>query len=87
MIGYYYYLTKIRPYFTQTEKTDYTLIIFSLLTVLVFGFFGIRPLATATLKAYRPLPEGERYQQHQPQRQRGDDGRWLRLQPAAPGFD
>ena len=62
MIGYYYYLTKIRPYFTQTEKTDYTLIIFSLLTVLVFGFFGIRPLATKTLKAYAQLREGERYE-------------------------
>ncbi|KRT67779.1 MAG: hypothetical protein XU08_C0001G0189 [candidate division WWE3 bacterium CSP1-7] len=62
MIGYYYYLTKIRPYFTQTEKTDYTLIAFSLLTVLVFGFLGIRPLAAAALKAYAQLREGERYE-------------------------
>jgi hypothetical protein len=62
MIGYYYYLTKIRPYFTQTERADYTLLIFSLLTVLIFGFFGFRPLAAAALKAYNQIREGERYE-------------------------
>ena len=62
MVGYYYYLTKIRPYFTQTEKTDYTLMLLSLLTILVFGILGLRPLAAATLNAYRQLQEGERYE-------------------------
>ena len=62
MIGYYYYLTKIRPYFTQTERADYTLILFSLLTVLVFGVLGLRPLAAATLRGYTQLQEGERYE-------------------------
>ena len=62
MIGYYYYLTKIRPYFTQTEKADYTLILFTLLTILVFGVLGLRPLAAATLRAYTQLREGERYE-------------------------
>lgn len=62
MVGYYYYLTKIRPYFTQPEKSDHTLILFSLVTVLVFGILGLRPLAAATLKAYTQLREGERYE-------------------------
>ncbi|MEX0888131.1 MAG: hypothetical protein WD940_00630 [Patescibacteria group bacterium] len=62
MVGYYYYLTKIRPYFTQTEKADYTLILFSILTVLVFGLLGIRPLAAATIRAHGQLQEGERYE-------------------------
>jgi hypothetical protein len=62
MIGYYYYLTKIRPYFTQTEKADYTLILFTLLTILVFGVLSLRPLAAATLRAYTQLREGERYE-------------------------
>ncbi|MDP1710570.1 MAG: hypothetical protein Q8L46_01365 [candidate division WWE3 bacterium] len=62
MIGYYYYLTKIRPYFTQTEKADYTLLLFSLFTVLIFGVFGLRPLTIATANAYRQLSEGERYE-------------------------
>lgn len=62
MIGYYYYLTKIRPYFTQSEKTDYTLIIFTVLTVLIFGAFGLRPLISSTTRAYTQLRNGERYE-------------------------
>lgn len=62
MIGYYYYLTKIRPYFNQTQKADYTLLLFSLFTFLVFGIFGLRPLIAATVNAYRQLSEGERYE-------------------------
>lgn len=62
MVGYYYYLTKIRPYFNQSEKADYTLLIFSLFTVLVFGILGLRPLLAATANAYRQLHEGERYE-------------------------
>ncbi len=62
MIGYYYYLTKIRPYFTQSEKTDYTLLIFTILTVFFFGAFGIRPLISSTVRAYTQLKDGERYE-------------------------
>lgn len=62
MIGYYYYLTKIRPYFNQSQKADYTLLLFSLFTVLIFGIFGLRPLIAATVNAYRQLSEGERYE-------------------------
>lgn len=62
MIGYYHYLTKIRPYFTQPERSDSTLIFFTLLTVLIFGIFGLRPLGAATAKAYSQLQEGERYE-------------------------
>jgi len=62
MIGYYYYLSKIRPYFVQPEKSDYTLLLFSLLTVLVFGFLGILPLSAKTLEAFTQLREGERYE-------------------------
>ena len=62
MIGYYYYLTKIRPYFTQSEKTDYTLLLFTLLTVLLFGAFGLRPLISSSVRAYSQLKDGERYE-------------------------
>lgn len=62
MIGYYYYLTKIRPYLTQSEKTDYTLLFLTLLTVLLFGAFGLRPLISSSVRAYSQLKDGERYE-------------------------
>jgi len=62
MVGYYYYLTKIRPYFTQSERADYSLLILSVLTILIFGVFGLLPLISSTVKAYSQLRDGKRYE-------------------------
>lgn len=62
MIGYYSYLAKIRPYFNQAEKTDYTLIFLTILTLALFGVLGLRPLLSSTFGAYSQLKEGKIYE-------------------------
>ncbi len=62
MVGYYYYLTKIRPYFTQSERADYSLLTLTLITILIFGVLGLRPLISSTASAYAQLQQGKEYE-------------------------
>lgn len=63
MLGYYSYLRRIRPYFFLTARPDYTILLLSLLTIIVFGVFGFRPLLSTTFFEYFEVQKGKAYEE------------------------